>query len=121
MCKNSFELASFSFYICGFLIFNYIQLPLYDLAIVSFCFSRILLCFGCKQGLFFYQELEDPLILIHEKKISNLNAIVKILELSLKVSGRIRELKYVKCILFDCLPLMIYLKFSAAKTSIDCF
>ncbi|EXC24142.1 Chaperonin CPN60-2 [Morus notabilis] len=29
-------------------------------------------------------ELEDPLILIHEKKISNLNAIVKILELALK-------------------------------------
>ncbi|KAJ9176535.1 hypothetical protein P3X46_011838 [Hevea brasiliensis] len=29
-------------------------------------------------------ELEDPLILIHEKKISNLNAIVKVLELSLK-------------------------------------
>lgn len=32
------------------------------------------------------QELEDPLILIHEKKISNLNAIVKVLELALKVS-----------------------------------
>ncbi|GMN50385.1 hypothetical protein TIFTF001_019539 [Ficus carica] len=30
------------------------------------------------------EELEDPLILIHEKKISNLNAIVKILELALK-------------------------------------
>ncbi|KAF4378144.1 hypothetical protein F8388_009058 [Cannabis sativa] len=29
-------------------------------------------------------ELENPLILIHEKKISNLNAIVKILELALK-------------------------------------
>ncbi|XP_062079227.1 chaperonin CPN60-2, mitochondrial-like [Humulus lupulus] len=29
-------------------------------------------------------ELEDPLILIHEKKISNLNAMVKILELALK-------------------------------------
>ncbi|KAJ4803238.1 60 kDa chaperonin [Rhynchospora pubera] len=29
-------------------------------------------------------ELEDPLILIHEKKISNLNAIVKVLELALK-------------------------------------
>ncbi|KAG2327807.1 hypothetical protein Bca4012_036827 [Brassica carinata] len=29
-------------------------------------------------------ELEDPLILIHEKKISNLNSIVKVLELALK-------------------------------------
>ncbi|GMY06149.1 Chaperonin CPN60-2, mitochondrial [Fagus crenata] len=29
-------------------------------------------------------ELEDPLILIHEKKISNINAIVKVLELALK-------------------------------------
>ncbi|XP_023513641.1 chaperonin CPN60-2, mitochondrial-like [Cucurbita pepo subsp. pepo] len=29
-------------------------------------------------------ELEDPLILIHEKKISNLNAVVKVLELALK-------------------------------------
>jgi len=31
------------------------------------------------------QELEDPLILIHEKKISNINAMVKVLELALKV------------------------------------
>jgi hypothetical protein len=37
-------------------------------------------------ALLFWQELEDPLILIHEKKISNLNAIVKVLELALKVS-----------------------------------
>lgn len=29
-------------------------------------------------------ELEDPLILIHEKKISNLNAVIKVLELALK-------------------------------------
>lgn len=29
-------------------------------------------------------ELEDPLILIHEKKISNLNAVVRVLELALK-------------------------------------
>ncbi|KAG9447722.1 hypothetical protein H6P81_013850 [Aristolochia fimbriata] len=29
-------------------------------------------------------ELEDPLILIHEKKISNMNAVVKVLELALK-------------------------------------
>jgi chaperonin GroEL (HSP60 family) len=36
--------------------------------------------------LLFWQELEDPIILIHEKKISNLNAIVKVLELALKVS-----------------------------------
>lgn len=31
------------------------------------------------------QELEDPLILIHEKKISSINAVVKVLELALKV------------------------------------
>ncbi|KAG5559319.1 hypothetical protein RHGRI_009007 [Rhododendron griersonianum] len=30
------------------------------------------------------EELEDPLILIHEKKISSLNVVVKILELALK-------------------------------------
>ncbi|KAM5553461.1 chaperonin CPN60-2, mitochondrial [Rosa sericea] len=29
-------------------------------------------------------ELEDPLVLIHEKKISNINAVIKILELALK-------------------------------------
>ncbi|KAK1313973.1 hypothetical protein QJS10_CPA06g00062 [Acorus calamus] len=29
-------------------------------------------------------ELEDPLILIHEKKITNMNALVKVLELALK-------------------------------------
>ncbi|KFK31073.1 hypothetical protein AALP_AA6G064700 [Arabis alpina] len=29
-------------------------------------------------------ELEDPIILIHEKKISNLNSVVKVLELALK-------------------------------------
>ncbi|KAB2599934.1 chaperonin CPN60-2 [Pyrus ussuriensis x Pyrus communis] len=29
-------------------------------------------------------ELEDPLILIHEKKISNINAVVKVLELAVK-------------------------------------
>lgn len=32
-----------------------------------------------------FQELEDPLILIHEKKISSINAVVKVLELALKV------------------------------------
>lgn len=30
------------------------------------------------------QELENPLILIHEKKISNLNAVVRAMELALK-------------------------------------
>ena len=34
-----------------------------------------------------WQEMEDPLILIHEKRISSLNAIVKVLELALKVSN----------------------------------
>ncbi|KAF9611084.1 hypothetical protein IFM89_026968 [Coptis chinensis] len=31
-------------------------------------------------------ELDDPLILVHEKKISSLNAVVKVLELGLKVT-----------------------------------
>lgn len=35
----------------------------------------------------FWQELEDPLILIHEKKISSINAVVKVLELALKVNN----------------------------------
>ncbi|KAI3915053.1 hypothetical protein MKW92_020705 [Papaver armeniacum] len=39
-------------------------------------FSNIYLCI--------YQELEDPLILIHEKKISSINSVVKVLELALK-------------------------------------
>lgn len=42
---------------------------------------------GNKVTFLFWQELEDPLILIHEKKISNINAIVKVLEMALKVSG----------------------------------
>ncbi|XP_040374101.1 chaperonin CPN60-2, mitochondrial isoform X1 [Rosa chinensis] len=29
-------------------------------------------------------ELEDPLVLIHEKKVSNINAVIKVLELALK-------------------------------------
>lgn len=37
------------------------------------------------RGLITGQELDDPLILIHEKKISNLTAVVKVLELALKV------------------------------------
>ncbi|XP_019166328.1 PREDICTED: chaperonin CPN60, mitochondrial-like isoform X2 [Ipomoea nil] len=37
-----------------------------------------------KEGVITIQELDDPLILIHEKKISSINAIVKILELALK-------------------------------------
>lgn len=39
-----------------------------------------------------WQELEDPLVLIHEKKISNINAVIKILELALKV--RISPIKF---------------------------
>lgn len=31
------------------------------------------------------QELENPLILIHDKKISDMNALVRILELAVKV------------------------------------
>ncbi|KAG6515976.1 hypothetical protein ZIOFF_026422 [Zingiber officinale] len=38
-----------------------------------------------KEGVITVSELEDPLILIHEKKISSINAVVKVLELALKV------------------------------------
>ena len=31
------------------------------------------------------QELEDPLILIHDKKVTNMHAVVKVLEMALKV------------------------------------
>ncbi|CAN1146940.1 Chaperonin CPN60-2, mitochondrial [Linum perenne] len=37
-----------------------------------------------KEGVITIQELDDPLILIHEKKISSINAVVKVLELALK-------------------------------------
>lgn len=32
-----------------------------------------------------FKELENPLILIHDKKISDMNSLVRILELALKV------------------------------------
>jgi chaperonin GroEL len=35
--------------------------------------------------LFASQELEDPLILIHDKKVTNMHAVVKVLEMALKV------------------------------------
>lgn len=34
---------------------------------------------------FLSQELEDPLILIHDKKVTNMHAVVKVLEMALKV------------------------------------
>ena len=37
------------------------------------------------------QELENPFILVHEKKISGLTAILPVLELALKVGGRREE------------------------------
>lgn len=36
-------------------------------------------------GLFLQQELEDALVLIHEKKIDNFAYLVKVLELAMKV------------------------------------
>lgn len=35
---------------------------------------------------FISQELDDPLILIHDKKVSNMHAVVKVLEMALKVT-----------------------------------
>jgi len=32
------------------------------------------------------QEMENPLILIHDKKISNMNSLLPVLEISIKVS-----------------------------------
>ncbi|XP_040374104.1 chaperonin CPN60-2, mitochondrial isoform X5 [Rosa chinensis] len=37
-----------------------------------------------KEGVITIAELEDPLVLIHEKKVSNINAVIKVLELALK-------------------------------------
>jgi len=34
----------------------------------------------------FVQEMENPLILIHDKKISNMNSLLPVLEISIKVS-----------------------------------
>lgn len=51
---------------------------------------------------FYLQELEDPLILIHEKKISSLNGIVKVLELAYKVSSSL-----VKSVLFQFVPFFL--------------
>lgn len=41
---------------------------------------------GVNYTTFCLQELDDPLILIHEKKITSINAVVKVLELALKVT-----------------------------------
>lgn len=38
-----------------------------------------------KISFFCKQELENPLILIHEKKISDMTALVRVLELAVKV------------------------------------
>lgn len=35
--------------------------------------------------LFFFQELENPIILIHEKKVSDMNSLLKVLEAAVKV------------------------------------
>lgn len=40
----------------------------------------------CYHDCWMLQELDDALVLIHEKKITSLNAIVKVLELALKVN-----------------------------------
>ena len=50
-----------------------------------------------------WQELEDPLILIHEKKISSINAVVKVLELALKVKIFLIAFIWIHCLLKICL------------------
>jgi chaperonin GroEL len=61
---------------------------LYSSMLFSICFSET---FGCAHYknilviLFASQELEDPLILIHDKKVTNMHAVVKVLEMALKV------------------------------------
>lgn len=40
----------------------------------------------CTHCDYLWQELENPLILIHDKKISNMDSLIKILELALKVT-----------------------------------
>lgn len=38
----------------------------------------------------FRQELENPLILIHDKKISDVNSLVRVLEMAVKVMNFIK-------------------------------
>ncbi|KAM3326009.1 hypothetical protein P3S67_001135 [Capsicum chacoense] len=45
-----------------------------------FCLNSLCSCYV-------WQELEDPLILIHEKNISSVNAVVKALKLALKIQN----------------------------------
>ena len=63
------------------------------------------------------QELEDPLVLIHEKKISSINAVVKVLELALKV-----RINYWVSLVLTMKLLMVTdtCLTSETKTPIDC-
>lgn len=49
-----------------------------------------------------FQELENPLILIYEKKISDMKSLVRILELAVKVRTRF-------------LPLVLYFEYCCYK------
>lgn len=46
---------------------------------IYYCSLKYCTHFQCKQ------ELENPLILIHEKKISDINGLVRVLEIAIKV------------------------------------
>lgn len=59
---------------------------LYAFSLVDSCLYFAFCIYVIECLVFFGQELEDPLILIHEKKISSINDVVKVLELALKVS-----------------------------------
>jgi chaperonin GroEL len=61
---------------------------LYFSMLFYICFSETFGCVHYKNILvilFASQELEDPLILIHDKKVTNMHAVVKVLEMALKV------------------------------------
>ena len=57
---------------------------------IFFCFLSVTLLLSLKycwlySYVYLLQELDDPLILIHEKKVSNARAMVKVLEYALQV------------------------------------
>jgi len=72
------------------------------------------------------QELENPVILVHEKKISSLNSIIPVLELVVQVSHNHLFHAIFKCFLsfihayFLNVPILTKLYFSGSKTIADC-
>ncbi|CAL9013200.1 unnamed protein product [Prunus brigantina] len=64
-------------------------------------------------------ELENPLIIIHEKKISSINAVVKVLELVLQVS--ISLIRFTRFFFFTMNWLTNFCSFSEAKVFAFCY